>query len=182
MVKEVLFLKSCWIWLVLMSIALASCSPPPPPQAGINNSYIYGSDYMWNMNNAVNDHLVQLSEEALIKKGGKIVSVGQEYKWIFPTDLLFYPHSPRLQWNAYGLLNNIAFYLGIFNKTEIQIAGFTQSTGDFARDKALSMARARKVSDYLWGQEVGANIIYIQGYQTKDKGDRIEISFRSIMV
>ena len=137
---------------------------------------------MRQMNYAINDKLILAWEEQLQKDGVNIISVGQEYKLVIPTSLLFYANSPRIQWNSYAILNDIASYLRCFNKVEVKIAGITEATGNAARDRALSLNRARSVDNYFWGQEIGADFIYIRGYVVSHQPGRLEISFRSVMI
>lgn len=171
-------------WFLCIAAWLTACSSPTPPlNYALNNNYRYGNFYMRDMNKDVNDQVLQQKEAALKAGGVQIVSVGQVYKIIFPADILFYANSPRIQWTAYPLLNDIAPYIRTFNKIEVAVAGFTESTGNPARDRALSINRARNVANYLWEQAIGANIIYVQGYVIPCKPDRskIEISFRSLL-
>ncbi len=162
---------------------LAACSSSPPKKNNLPlDKYQYGSLYMRQMNYAINDKLILAWEEQLRKDGVSIITVGQEYKLVAPTNLIFYPNSPRIQWGSYGVLNDIASYLRCFNKVELKVAAITEATGRNSRDQALSFNRARSVENYLWGQEVGAGFIYIRGYVVAKQPGRIEISFRSVMM
>ena len=161
---------------------LLGCSSKPPKVNLPMNKYQYGSLYMRQMNYAINDKLVLAWENQLRKEGVTIISVGQEYKLVVPTNTLFYANSPRVQWNSYALLNDIASYLRCFNKIEVKVAGITEATGHLERDRALSFNRARTVENYFWGQEIGAGFIYIRGYVVPEQPGRLEISFRSVMM
>lgn len=169
----------CFIgfWVMLLS----GCSSAPPKNLPLEK-YQYGSLYMRQMNYAINDKLVLAWEAQLRKEGVTIISVGQEYKMVMPTSSLFYANSPRIQWNSYALLNDIASYLRCFNKVDVKVAGVTESTGNSERDRALSFNRARNVENYLWTQEIGADFIYIRGYVVPEQPGRLEISFRSVMM
>lgn len=173
-----------FFWFVSIAIFVTACSSSPPPlNYELSNNYRYGDYYMRDMNKDVNDQVLQQKEAELRAGGVQIVSVGQIYKIIVPADILFYKNSPRIQWTSYALLNDIAPYIRTFNKIEVAVAGFTESTGNPARDRALSINRARNVANYLWEQAIGANIIYVQGYVIPCKPERskVEISFRSLL-
>ena len=156
-------------------------SPTQPSSIEVKNDD-YGRAYMLKLNSIVNDNAVRDQEEQLKKGGAQIVSVGQEYKVVIPADILFYENSPRIRWEAYALLNDSVAYIQNFNKIDVEVAGYTESTGDPLRDRALSLNRARKVADYMWGQKMGENITYIQGYVIPCQPGRLEISFRSVMM
>lgn len=177
MVRNYRFYLLTWLFAV-MATGCSSSTPPP----FLPNDYQYGNYYMRQMNYAINDKLVTAWEEQLRKDGGQIISVGQEYKLILPADILFYTNSPRVQWDSYALLNDVASYLRCFNKVEVQVTGITKATGNAMRDRALSMNRARNVETYLSGQEVGAGIIYIRGYVVTGQPSKVEVSFRSLMM
>jgi outer membrane protein OmpA-like peptidoglycan-associated protein len=162
---------------------MAACTSSPPKKNDLPlDKYQYGSLYMRQMNYAINDKLVLAWEEQLRKDGVSIITVGQEYKLVAPTNLIFYPNSPRIQWESYRVLNHIASYLRCFNKVEVKVAAVTESTGRSERDQALSFNRARSVANYFWGQEIGAGFIYIRGYVVAEQPGRMEISFRSVMM
>jgi outer membrane protein OmpA-like peptidoglycan-associated protein len=172
-------------YVLFFAIILTSCSSKstdlgPPPK--ILDNYRYGDMYMQQVNYSINDKEIRKKEEALKKMGVQIVSVGQEYKLVVPADILFYPGSPRIQWKSYALLNDVIVYIQDFNKVNVKVAGVTRSTGNPAVDNALSINRARKVANYLWEQEIGAGILYIQGYVEMGQPDAVEISFRSVML
>ena len=175
-------MKYCRFFLlgVVIVAALVGCSSSSKNNDLPLNKYQYGSLYMRQMNYAINDKLVQAWQAQLEKDGVSIISVGQEYKLTVPTSNLFYANSPRVRWESYGILNDIASYLRCFNKDVIKIAGVTEASGRPERDKALSFNRARSVENYFWGQETGAGLIYIRGYVVPEQPSRLEISFRSV--
>lgn len=161
---------------------VTACSSPPPKRPTVDDNYNYGSPYMWQMNSIVNDDAVRYMTRRFQADGGQIISVGQDYKLIFPVQGTFYFNSPRIQWPAYKLLNDVAAYMRLFNKVDVKVVAFTRATGDSERDLALSWARARNVADYLWSQRVGASVMYTRGYVAMNQVDRIEISFRHVLV
>lgn len=183
--------KYGWLFCYLMGCFLAvlpACSSPPPPFVSTYtiNGYQYGSTYMNTVNTIVNDGKVRKLESELKASGGRVISVGQEYKIIIPADAIFYTNSPRIVWTSYGVLNQVASFLRLFNKEEVEILVMTSSPcySNYAeRDHALGMSRAHAIEDYLWGQDTGAAFMFSRaGIATPQNAiSRVEISFRSIM-
>ena len=127
----------------------------------------------------------------LTKRGVRIISLGQNYLIVIPSSLLFPEQSPRLTWESYSLLNDIACYLQEFRKISIHINAFSTPYISARREHALTRTRAIAVSNYLWSRGVDSRFIFTQGLGSdkpivefeKKKGDlspnsRIEITFR----
>ena len=128
--------------------------------------------------------------ENLNKKGIKVISIGQDYLISIPAHYLFEPEAPHLKWKSYYLLNEIATFLKQFRKIAINITSYSNKYSSPQREHALTLARSRVVSEYLWSQGVDGRLIFTQGLGS-DKpiirytqgGDnsvnaRVEITFR----
>lgn len=126
----------------------------------------------------------------LNKKGVKVITIGQDYMISIPASYLFEPETPHLKWKSYALLNEIAVFLKQFRKIAINIANYSNKYVSPQREHALTLARSRVVSEYLWSQGVDSRFIFTQGLGS-DKpiiaytqgGDnsinaRVEITFR----
>lgn len=126
----------------------------------------------------------------LNKCGVKVVTIGQDYMISIPASFLFEPQTPHLKWKSYALLNQIAVFLKQFRKIAINIASYSNKYVSPQREHALTLARSRVVSEYLWSQGVDSRFIFTQGLGS-DKpiiaytqgGDnsinaRVEITFR----
>lgn len=124
------------------------------------------------------------------KHGIKVVTVGQDYMISMPANMLFADESPRIKWDSYALLNEVATFLKQFRKIAITITSYSSMYVSSQREQALTLARSRVVSEYLWAQGVDSRFIFTQGLGS-DKpiasatkgGDtspnaRIEITFR----
>ena len=124
------------------------------------------------------------------KEGIRVITVGQDYMISIPSAVLFPNESPRLTWGSYALLNAVACYLKQFREIAINVTAFSNKCVSAKRDRALTLARARAVGDYLWSQGVDSRFIFTQGlgsdkpivtYAQKADGSpnsRIEITFR----
>lgn len=126
----------------------------------------------------------------LNKKGVKVITVGQDYMISIPATFLFEPQTPHIKWKSYALLNDVAVFLKQFRKISIYITSYSSKYVSVERERALTLARSRVVSEYLWSQGVDSRFIFTQGLGS-DKpiiaytsgGDysanaRVEITFR----
>lgn len=124
------------------------------------------------------------------KSGIKVVTMGQDYLISIPASALFADQSPRLTWASYSLLNEIAFFLKQFRKITINITSYSSKYISVQREHALTEARSRVVSEYLWSQGVDSRFIFTQGLGSdkpvvnylqggdKSPNARVEITFR----
>lgn len=126
----------------------------------------------------------------LRKKGVTVINIGQDYMISIPATYLFNPQTPHLKWKSYKLLNDVAAFLKQFRKITIYIDSYSSKYVSPERERALTLARSRVVSEYLWSQAVDSRFIFTQGLGS-DKpivantsgGDysanaRVEIKFR----
>ena len=137
-----------------------------------------------------NDRDIIKMQSRLGKKGVRVITIGQDYMIAIPSTTLFANDSPRLTWGSYAVLNNIACYLKEFRKIAINVTAFSNKCVSAGRDKALTLARARAVGDYLWSQGVDSRFIFTQGLGSdkpigaftqrcdQSTNSRIEITFR----
>ncbi len=133
-------------------------------------------------------------EEKLAANGVKIIIIGQMYLVSIPSHLIFHDQSPRIKWNSYALLNEVAEYLCKFRKVSLYVNAYNDCYLSEKRTKALTNARARKVANYLWSQNVRTRLLFTRG-MGNDKpivahakcsdvspNSRIEIIFRRAIV
>lgn len=130
----------------------------------------------------------------LNKHGVRVVTLGQDYLVSIPSKALFQNNTPRLTWASYALLNDIARYLKQFRKVSVNVSAFVGKCISPEREKALTMARAKAVADYLWSQEIDSRLIFSHGLGSDkpivrfgERGDdtpnsRVEITFRDAVV
>lgn len=136
------------------------------------------------------DATIALFQARLAKAGVNIITLGQDYLLVIPASALFSTQSPKLTWESYQLLNEVACYLQQFRKITIHVNAFSSQYVSAQREHALTLARAKAVADYLWSQGVDSRFIFTQGLGSdkpivvsKAGGDlsmnsRIEITFR----
>lgn len=136
------------------------------------------------------DRSMMKLQARLNKKGVNIITMGQNYMISIPSSLIFANGSPRLKWHSYTLINDVVCYMKQFQKIGVNVTAFSNKCVSAKRDRALTVARARVMGDYLWSQGIDSRFIFTQGLGS-DKpivsfagnGDlspnsRIEITFR----
>ncbi|MCX8531379.1 OmpA family protein [Chryseobacterium luquanense] len=69
-----------------------------------------------------------------------------------------------LEAGSEGQLQNLVAILKAFPDSKIKIGGYTDKTGDEAKNKKLSADRANFIKDWLGKQGVGAQVIAADGY------------------
>lgn len=100
--------------------------------------------------------------DALRKRGIKVETIGQQYLISLPASMLFDNQSPHLRWNAYKTLNLVANFIQQFRKVAITVTSFSSPYASPERAYALTEARSRMVSEYLWSQGVDSRFIFTQ--------------------
>jgi intracellular multiplication protein IcmN len=127
----------------------------------------------------------------LLKRGVKVISIGQNYLVSIPADSIFGNQSPRIRWESYALLNEVVCYLKQFRKIGIDVTAFSSKYVSPARERALTSARSQAVADYLWTQDIDGRFIFTRGlgsdkpiFFNRSGGDdspnaRVEITFRN---
>lgn len=127
----------------------------------------------------------------LLKRGVKVISIGQNYLISIPANSIFGNQSPRIRWESYALLNDVVCYLKQFRKIGVDVTAYSSQYVSPARERALTSARAAAVTDYLWTQDIDSRFIFTRGlgsdkpiFFNRSKEDsspnaRVEITFRN---
>lgn len=130
-------------------------------------------------------------EQRLKHEGVYVFQTGQYTMVSIPAGLIFAEHSPKISWGSYGVLNDVACYIRMFRKVELEVNVFEYCHDTRGRIWALSLARASEVAKYLVGQGIDGRIVTARGLGN-DKpimanecsnasslaNSRIEISFK----
>lgn len=172
--------------LVIMSVLLAGCAgtgfyPSNDPDLHKMPIKVKGTA----------DSQVMALQAKLSKQNVQVITVGEDYMISIPSPMLFPNESPQLTWQSYATLNEVVYFLKQFRKVAVNVTGFSTQYVSTRREDALTLARAKSVSNYLWSQGIDSRFIFAEG-AGKDKpiiggdivgGDsspnsRIEITFR----
>ncbi len=181
-------------WILTRAVLLALCAVLSACHAWLPNQVEPSVSPLPLFANRASDSTVQAAEKRLTNQGVRLITQGDDYLISLPASALFYTHSPRLRWQSYPLLNDIADYLRIYRKVSVQVTAFSNPYRSVKRDVALTRARATTVANYLWSQGINARFIYAYGAGRDQpmnnqlrRGDyslnsRIEITFREAII
>ncbi len=96
---------------------------------------------------------------SMANTGVEVQRQGDQIKLIMPGNITFGTDSANIAPSFYQPLNNLAGSLKEFNQNQIEIVGYTDSTGSRQHNMDLSQRRAQSVATYLTSQGVsGANL------------------------
>ncbi|WP_223554529.1 OmpA family protein [Pseudomonas sp. BF-R-01] len=96
---------------------------------------------------------------SMANTGVEVQRQGDQIKLIMPGNITFATDSANIASSFYQPLNNLAGSLKEFNQNQIEIVGYTDSTGSHQHNMDLSQRRAQSVATYLTSQGVsGANL------------------------
>jgi len=175
--------------IVLVSLILVACS---------NGGFYPGSDpeshKIPRKVRGTADAQVMALQARLAKQNVKVITIGEDYLVSIPSPMLFPDESPQLTWQSYRTLNEVVYFLQQFRKVAVNVTGFSSQYVSTRREDALTLARAKSVSNYLWSQGVDSRFIFAEGagrYKPivggSSGGDlspnsRIEITFRDAII
>jgi len=86
--------------------------------------------------------------------GVSVTRIGDNITLNMPGNITFATDSSDLSPAFFDVLNSVGKVLGEFNKTVVEVAGHTDSTGSDSYNQSLSERRAASVSTYLQGRNV----------------------------
>jgi len=81
--------------------------------------------------------------------GVRIQRQGDNLKLIMPGNITFATNSANINGNFYPILDSVSIILKEFDKTSINISGFTDSSGSDMYNQTLSESRANSVASYM---------------------------------
>ena len=99
----------------------------------------------------------------LERTGVSVTRDGDNITLNMPGNITFATNSSDLNANFYDVLNSVSMVLAEFDKTVIEIAGHTDSTGETAYNQTLSERRASAVASYLGTRNVRTDRIITVG-------------------
>jgi outer membrane protein OmpA-like peptidoglycan-associated protein len=92
--------------------------------------------------------------EQLTGTGVQVVRQGDHIVLSMPGNITFATDSADLSSGFYPVLDSVALVLNEYDKTLIEIAGHTDSTGSEEYNLALSQRRSASVADYLRSRQI----------------------------
>ncbi|MCX7091010.1 MAG: OmpA family protein [Legionellales bacterium] len=154
-------IKPSLIWksLAILGMALiyTGCSSPPNTDNNFKSSF---SIFLYRNTQA---YIVsQLEDEDI-----QFIEYGDTMTLIIPTDSYFQNDSSELNEisGVYQGLNNVVKLLRKYPKSNpINVAGFTDDSGDSDSQKTLTQGQAETIATYLWANGISATSLKTEGY------------------
>lgn len=106
----------------------------------------------------------QALRRELLNSGVQVKKINGQIYLIMPGNITFDSNDANIKTSFQPVLNSIAKVIKEYNKTMVQVNGYTDSTGSAALNNSLSLMRANSVSNYLRINGVDANRIVANGY------------------
>lgn len=108
-------------------------------------------------------------QEALLRQelegtGVRVERIGDSIRLIMPGNITFALNSDQIAPSFYSVLDSVAKVLVKFDQTELNVDGFTDSTGSFEYNQQLSERRSARVGDYLVNSGISRLRINAKGY------------------
>ncbi|WP_299195268.1 OmpA family protein [uncultured Amphritea sp.] len=110
------------------------------------------------------DQQEMLLRQELEGTGVRVERIGDSIRLIMPGNVTFPTGSYNIDQGFYPTLNSVAKVLVKFDKTVVNVDGFTDSTGSFETNQTLSERRAASVAQYLGGSGVAPLRLQSRGY------------------
>lgn len=104
--------------------------------------------------------------------GVSVTRVGDNITLNMPGNITFAHDSSDLNAAFFNVLNSVSKVMNEFDKTVVEVAGHTDSTGSESYNQALSERRANSVAQYLKGQGVNSQrLITVGAGETRPVAD-----------
>ncbi|KEA64386.1 Outer membrane lipoprotein omp16 precursor [Marinobacterium lacunae] len=96
--------------------------------------------------------------------GVRVERIGDDIRLIMPGNITFGTDSDRVDPGFYPVLDSVGKVLMKFDRTQIDVEGYTDSTGSFEYNQQLSERRASAVAQYLMSVGVDRLRLNARGY------------------
>ena len=96
--------------------------------------------------------------------GVRVQRNGEAIRLVMPGNITFDVSSYDVKSHFHPVLDSVALVVDEFDKTAINVSGFTDSSGSFEYNQSLSERRADSVANYLIRQGVKPGRLHASGY------------------
>lgn len=114
------------------------------------------------------DYQASLLRKELVGTGVQVKEANGQVYLIMPGNITFDTNEAYIKQSFQPVIVSIAKVLKEYDKTFIQVNGYTDSTGNDAINNPLSVKRANAVANFLKIQGVAANRIVANGFGSKN--------------
>src|SRR5574344_336159 len=101
--------------------------------------------------------------QELVNTGVQVKEVEGQVYLIMPSNITFDTDSAVFKTNFNPVLDSVSKVIAEYNKTSVQVIGYTDSTGTLAHNNQLSLNRANAVANYLKLRGVAASRVSAYG-------------------
>ncbi|TCK06924.1 OmpA family protein [Marinobacterium mangrovicola] len=113
--------------------------------------------------------------------GVRVERMGDDIRLVMPGNITFATDSTRIDSGFYPVLDSVAKVLMKFDKTQVDVEGYTDSTGSAEYNQDLSERRAQSVAQYLMSVGVDRLRLNARGYGERNPiADNSSASGRAI--
>ena len=96
--------------------------------------------------------------------GVSVTRYGDQIRLNMPGNITFNTDQDAVKQQFYPVLNSVAIVLKKYDKSLVDVFGFTDSTGSLQHNQDLSQRRALSVANYLNSQGIDGRRLAVQGY------------------
>lgn len=106
--------------------------------------------------------------QELVGTGVQVARDGNNVRLIMPGNITFNTNESTIRPNFNKVLDSVAKVINEYDKTNVQIIGYTDNTGNDAINNPLSVSRAQSIGNYLVLRGVNAGRINAYGLGSKN--------------
>jgi outer membrane protein OmpA-like peptidoglycan-associated protein len=117
------------------------------------------------------DHQESKLRQQLQGTGVSVTREGDDLILNMPGNITFEVNESDIRSGFYPVLNSVVLVVEEFNKTNIKVSGYTDSTGTDRYNQELSERRAESVGSYFNAQGVASGRVWTRGF-----GERYPVS------
>jgi len=102
-------------------------------------------------------------ERKLRAENIQVIQQGQYILISIPAALIFANHSPVITWHSYSYLNDVACFIKMYRKVEVEVNAYDMKCDKHQRMLALTQLRAENIANYLISQNIDSRIVFTRG-------------------
>ncbi len=110
------------------------------------------------------DHQESKLREQLQGTGVSVTRAGDDLILNMPGNITFQVDQSDIRADFYDVLNSVVLVVKEFDKTNIEVSGYTDSTGSDQYNQELSERRAASVGSYFASQGVASGRVWTKGF------------------
>lgn len=162
-----LFNKNFYIRSFLLAVLfLTACVNSPVNSTNLTASTAVAETSIATSNNYIAKH--NAAVDLLLANDINIFQIGDNIRFIIPSDKLFEQRTSVISNEGYGILNNIVKLIKHQKKFSIKIAAHTDNKVRSEIALALTTQQAQVIGKYLWKQNIDSRFLSTLGYGSSE--------------